>query len=187
MKTHTLKNFVPKKFHNLVLFRVMAFFLLFVCTINMHAESAQSHSASITINKNDVDLLNIMADIENQSNYLFVYSKAVNVHRRASINVVGKPLNEVLQNLFKNSEVRFAIEGSYIVLSSNKQDGAKSIMQSRTSITGTVTAAANEPMPGVTIMVKGTNTGTITDADGKYTMEVESGNSMLVFSAPLMK
>lgn len=182
MKTHTLKNFVPKKFHNLVLFRVMAFFLLFVCTINMHAESAQSHSALITINKSDVDLLNIMADIENQSNYLFVYSKAVNVHRHASINVVGKPLNEVLQNLFKNSEVRFAIEGSYIVLSSNKQDGAKSIMQSRTSITGTVTAADNEPMPGVTIMVKGTNTGTITNADGKYTIEVESGNSMLVFS-----
>ena len=69
---HTLKNFVPKKFHNLVLFRVMAFFLLFVCTVNMHAESAQSHSALITINKSDVDLLNIMADIENQSNYLFV-------------------------------------------------------------------------------------------------------------------
>lgn len=51
MKTHTLKNFVPKKFHNLVLFRVMAFFLLFCSTINMHAESAQSHSALITINK----------------------------------------------------------------------------------------------------------------------------------------
>ena len=179
---HTLKNFVPKKFHNLVLFRVMAFFLLFVCTVNMHAESAQSHSALITINKSDVDLLNIMADIENQSNYLFVYSKAVNVHRHASINVVEKPLNEVLQNLFKNSEVRFAIEGSYIVLSSNEQDGAKSIMQSRTSITGTVTATDNEPMPGVTIMVKGTNIGTITNADGKYTIEVESDNSMLVFS-----
>lgn len=128
-----------------------------------------------------------MADIENQSNYLFVYSKAVNVHRHASINVVGKPLNEVLQNLFKNSEVRFAIEGSYIVLSSNKQDGAKSIMQSRTSITGTVTAADNEPMPGVTIMVKGTNTGTITNADGKYTIEVESGNSMLVFPLLVIK
>lgn len=167
MKTHTLKNFVPKKFHNLVLFRVMAFFLLFVCTINMHAESAQSHSALITINKSDVDLLNIMADIENQSNYLFVYSKAVNVHRHASINVVGKPLNEVLQNLFKNSEVRFAIEGSYIVLSSNKQDGAKSIMQSRTSITGTVTAADNEPMPGVTIMVKGNQYRYYYDGSGK--------------------
>lgn len=184
MKKHTLLNFVPQKLHSLASFKAMtmAFFLLFACVVNVHAVSAQSQNALITINKNNVDLLNIMGDIEKQSNYLFVYNKDVNVHRHASINVVEKPLSDVLQNLFKNSEVRFAIEGSYIVLSVNKQDEAKSVSQSLINITGTVTSVDNEPMPGVTIMVKGTNTGAITNVDGKYTIEVPSNSSVLVFS-----
>lgn len=184
MKKHTLLNFVPQKLHSLASFKAMAmaFFLLFACVVNVHAVSAQSQNALITINKSNVDLLNIMGDIEKQSNYLFVYNKDVNVHRHASINVTEKPLSDVLQNLFKNSEVRFAIEGSYIVLSVNKQDEAKSVSQSLINITGTVTSADNEPMPGVTIMVKGTNTGAITNVDGKYTIEVPSNSSVLVFS-----
>lgn len=184
MKKHTLKIFVPQELRSLLSFRAMTlvFFLLFACVIQLHAVSAQSQNALITLRKSNVDLLNIMGDIEKQSNYLFVYNKEVNVHRQASINVNQQPLGEVLQNLFNNSDVRFAIEGSYIVLSSNKQNDAKSVAQSRINISGTVTSTDNEPMPGVTIMVKGTNTGAITNVDGKYTIEVPSSGSVLVFS-----
>ncbi len=184
MKKHTLKIFVPQELRSLLSFRAMTlvFFLLFACVIQLHAVSAQSQNALITLRKSNVDLLNIMGDIEKQSNYLFVYNKEVNVHRQASINVNQQPLGEVLQDLFNNSDVRFAIEGSYIVLSSNKQNDAKSVAQSRINISGTVTSTDNEPMPGVTIMVKGTNTGAITNVDGKYTIEVPSSGSVLVFS-----
>ena len=184
MKKHTLKNFVPQTSYALLSCKVltMAFFLLFACAINVHAVSEQSQNILITINKNNVDLLSIMGDIEKQSNYLFVYNKDVNVHRQASINVVEKPLSDVLLNLFNNSEVRYSIEGSYIVLSPAKRNDVQSVSQSQIKITGTVTSADNEPMPGVTIMVKGTNTGAITNVDGKYTIEVPSNSSVLVFS-----
>lgn len=184
MKKHTLRNFVPQMFPVLALCRTLslALFLLFACVVRGGAASTQSQNALITLKKNNVDLIHIMGDIEKQSNYLFVYNKDVNVHRSASIDVVEKPLNEVLSNLFRHSEVRFAIEGSYIVLSSNKRAEAKTVAQSSIRITGTVTSADKEPMPGVTILVKGTNAGTITDLDGKYAIEVPSAASVLVFS-----
>lgn len=183
MKKHALQNFVPQALQALV-FRmiVMAWFVLFACVAQGYAANAQSQNALITLKKSNVDLLHIMGDIEKQSNYLFVYNKDVDVHRSTSIDVVEKPLNEVLSNLFRNSEVRFAIEGSYIVLSSNKRAEVKSVAQSSIRITGTVASAGNEPMPGVTILVKGTNAGTITDLDGKYAIEVPSAESVLVFS-----
>ncbi|GAB3504439.1 VWA domain-containing protein [Emticicia fontis] len=54
--------------------------------------------------------------------------------------------------------------------------------QERT-ITGTVTSADdNSPMPGVTVLIKGTNKGTTTDANGKYSIKLSTLNSTLVFS-----
>lgn len=184
MKKHTLKNFVPIVQCRLISLRMMAMalFLLIACVIKGHAASTQSQNALITIQKNNVDLLHIMGDIEKQSNYLFVYNKDVNVHRSASLDVVDQPLSEVLSNLFRHSDVRFAIEGSYIVLSSNKRAETTNVSQSSIRVSGTVTTSANEPMPGVTIMVKGSQTGTITDLKGQYVIEIPSPNSVLVFS-----
>lgn len=184
MKKTRLTKFCTASASSLHLLRmiVMAWFVLFASVAQGYAASAQSQNALITLKKNNVDLLHIMGDIEKQSNYLFVYNKDVDVHRAASIDVVEKPLNEVLANLFRGEEVRFAIEGSYIVLSSNKRPEVKSVAQSTIRVTGTVTSAGNEPMPGVTILVKGSNAGTITDLDGKYSIEVPSAESILVFS-----
>jgi len=151
-------------------------------TTNLYATSEKSQNALITIKKDNVDLLNIMGDIEQQSDYLFVYSKEVNVHRPTSIDVKEKSLSEVLQNLFSNSDVRFVVEGPYILLSYNKIDDVQSTQQSTIQVTGTIIDTTNEPLPGVTIIVKGTQTGAITDLDGKYTIEVPAENSVLVFS-----
>lgn len=184
MKKHTLPNFVPQSLSPLAFFRLSALtvFLLFASLVQGIAANTQSQNALITLKKSQVDLLHIMGDIEKQSNYLFVYNKEVNVHRPASIDVVEKPLPEVLSVLFRNSEVRFTVEGSYIVLSSTKRDEVKTVAQSPIQITGTVTSADKEPMPGVTILVKGTRTGAITDLDGRYAIDVPSNSSILVFS-----
>lgn len=184
MKKHTLQFCTPQKRHALFSSGLLAmvFFFLFACLLPLHAVSAQPQETLITLRKNNVDLLNIIKDIEQQTNYLFVYNKEVNIHRPASIHVVEKPLPEVLRHLFENSDVRFAVEGSYIVLSANKGREAKAIAQSPIEITGTVTTADHEPMPGVTVLIKGTNLGTITDIDGKYRLEVVSPENVLLFS-----
>ncbi len=183
MKTCNLRSFLLRKDHDFVCRRVMfmAFFWL-LCVVGAHATSTQSQNQLITIKKSNVDLLNIMGDIEAQSSYLFVYDKNVNVRRSTSINVVKKPLNEVLSNLFGNTDVRFTVEGSYIVLSPAKREEAKMVGQVSVKVTGVITDTNNEPIPGAIVMVKGTNIGAVTDMDGKYAIEVPSSNSILVYS-----
>ena len=183
MRQCTFGFFVPQKLYNLVLYRVVPIaFFLFACMINLYAVTIESQNELITIKKNNVDLLNIIEDIEGQSNYLFVYNRDVNVHRSASISVVKKPLNEVLQSLFKGSDIRFTIEGSYIVLSTTKKSQVKSLAQTQITVTGKVTDVNNGSMPGVTVMLKDSHVGAITDVDGKYSIEVPSPASVLIFS-----
>lgn len=56
-------------------------------------------------------------------------------------------------------------------------------VQAQDVITGTVKDSNAQPMPGVNIIVKGTTTGTTTDSEGKYSLELQDENSILVFSA----
>lgn len=186
MRAHLMKNnFVSKAFHASVVFRSLAMFcfLLFACVCNLYATGTQSLNSLITINQNNAELLHIMGDIEEQSNYLFVYNKDVDVHRNVSLHVVDKPLNTVLTDLFGNSDVRFAIEGSYIVLSTAKNTKrSQNTDQSDISVSGRVVDAFGEPIPGVTVQVEGTTVGAITDLNGNYKLAVPSEGSVLVFS-----
>lgn len=60
--------------------------------------------------------------------------------------------------------------------------GREAAMQKAVNVTGVVTDSGNLPLPGVTIIEKGTTNGTVTDIDGKYSIEVASPESILVFS-----
>ena len=86
------------------------------CGIFAQAETISSQSIRITLNKNNVRLENVLNDIENQTNLLFIYNKNVNVNKKVTVNAENTSLQEVLQQLFGNN-VSFKIEGSYIVLS----------------------------------------------------------------------
>lgn len=171
--TSTLRNWFPMKG------MVVGFSLMLACAPSFDAYAAESQNMLISINKSNVDLLNIMSEIEQQSNYLFVYNKDVNVNRNASINVQGRELNEVLSDLFSDTDVRYAIEGSYIMLSKKSEQGAQ---QESIKVTGTIVGTDGMSMPGVTILVKGTTIGTITDMDGKYQLEVPSSSSIIEYS-----
>ena len=54
--------------------------------------------------------------------------------------------------------------------------------QTGKTITGVVTDAEGNPMPGVTVFVQGTTTGTVTDIDGKYSIRTQSESDILIFS-----
>ena len=67
-------------------------------------------------------------------------------------------------------------------IEANARDASSSTIQAIT-VTGTVISATDQaPLPGVNVIVKGTNEGTITDVDGNYSIEVEGEGTILVFS-----
>jgi TonB-linked SusC/RagA family outer membrane protein len=166
--------------------KITTLLLLSVCGFSLHAENPTPQNVLITINQTDSYLEQVLNDIEKQSDYLFVYSKQVDVRRNVSLNVSKLPLSDALNQLFKDTDIRYEIEGSYVILShatgGKKEEVALPFPQQAVTVSGTVADETGEGMPGVNVLVKGTTTGVVTDVNGSYSISVPGNNAVLVFS-----
>ena len=88
------------------------------------------------------------------------------------------------KRLFKKIRIRTFLFFfcSMIMFAGNSYALIDEEIQQQATITGTVTDASGEPLPGVSVMIKGTSRGTSTDANGAYSLTVQDGNEILVFS-----
>ncbi|MDR2118055.1 MAG: SusC/RagA family TonB-linked outer membrane protein [Tannerellaceae bacterium] len=165
--------------------RTAALLLFCLCAFSLHAEHPNPQNVLITVNQINSRLEQVLNDIEKQSDYLFVYSKQVDVRRNVSLNVHKLPLHDALSQLFKDTDIRYEIEGSYVILSrtaAGKKGEAAPDIQQAVTVSGTVTDETGETMSGVNVVVKGTTVGAVTDADGHYSISVPDHNAVLVFS-----
>lgn len=148
-------------------------FLLLVCVFSSYAVNSNSQNARVSINKNNAQLDEVLNEIESQTDYLFVYNNQVNVNRKVSVKVKQKPVSKVLDDLFEDSGVQYAMEGSHIVLSKQEAPVANATQQAK-NIAGTVLDNNGEPIIGANVIVKGTTNGTITDMDGNFSIEADA-------------
>ena len=93
--------------------------LLFAAIFCLHAENAISQK--ITLQGDNLSVKDYLNTIEKQTDYLFIYDAGVNVNKRISVNMVGKSIKEVLDNLSTQLGLNYSQKGSYIVLSSIRQ------------------------------------------------------------------
>jgi TonB-linked SusC/RagA family outer membrane protein len=192
------KNSLPwlyclKKSHFNYLIQIMRIilFLIFFCSSCLFAENSYSQKAKATINQNDVMLESILNEIENQTDYLFIYSKSnIDVNRRVSVNAKNKSVKDILQDVFEDTNVDFVMEGSHIILSyRNKQNGENPEDKAATTqqnqgkkIVGQITDESGTPLPGVSVILKGTAKGTTSGMDGSYLLENVPEDAVLTFS-----
>lgn len=157
--------------------------MLFLCAFCAVAENTHSQNARVNIQKNNVTIDEVLDAIESQTDYLFVYNNEVNTHARVSVNARDKEVREVLSTLFDRSDVSYTMEGSNIVLASRTTVPESPVaQQAGKKLSGTVNDATGMPLIGVSVLLKGSATGTITDLDGNFTIEVPGAESVLVFS-----
>ncbi|MGQ8336250.1 TonB-dependent receptor [Sunxiuqinia sp. A32] len=161
--------------------------LLLITFISVNA-SVYSQSAKMDLKVENTTVKDVLRKIEDQTEYFFMYNdKKVDVQRKVSLDIDQKNIDEVLNTLFKNTNTRFVISDRQVVIytdNENVNNGTSSWYQlpSEIVVTGKVKDAAGVPLPGVTVVVKGTVKGTITDGDGNYTLPNISSNSILIFS-----
>ena len=158
-------------------FRVMRIttLLLFVFIFCMHAENSSSQNVNVTIKRSNTELENVLNDIEKQTDYLFIYNKFVNVDRKVSVNLKKASLEEVLANLFAGTDVKYSVDGSYILLSAGGTTTTipLSAQQGKT-VSGVITDINGEPIIGANVIEKGSESvGTVTDVDGKFTLALD--------------
>ncbi|MGE4586329.1 MAG: TonB-dependent receptor plug domain-containing protein, partial [Mangrovibacterium sp.] len=174
---------------HLLMMKLTVFLLLFTVIQSLGIES-YSQETKFNLNYKNSSLKEILVSIENQSEFYFLYSsKIVDVDRKINaISIHGKNILETLDEIFKDTDIFYTIKNRQILLScENDQSIAVNSNQQQRSVSGKVTDISGLPLPGVTVVVKGTTQGTITDIDGNYALSHIPGDAILLFSFVGMK
>ena len=172
-----LKRMIPLRV--LIMMKLTVFFVCF-SVLSSIAAGTYSQSSKISLDFRQATIKEVLKEIENTSNYYFLYNNdLINVDKKVSLKVENKGITEVLDQLFTGENVKYMVIDRQIIISPN--DTPNQTVVSQTKISGKVTDSEGEPLPGVTVVIKGTTNGTITDVDGNYVIEA-TGDDVLIFS-----
>ncbi len=154
-------------------------FILLLSIVGASASKSYSQATKLTMSVKDVRVEDFLRQVENQSLYRFFYSGEINVDQKMSGDFTDATIHEILDKALKGKGIQYEINGRQIILSSSTVPSSSKQAQ---PVSGKVTDSSGLPLPGVTVVVKGTVKGTITDFEGKYTLADVAPNTTLVFS-----
>ena len=161
------------------IFKVMKLTSLFgvLCVSSAFAVNVNSQSLRVNIHANQKQAKEVIKQIEEQTDYLFVYNHdKVDLNNTVTIQANNETVAEVLNQMFAGTDIIYAMQGNNILLM--QKDAV--VQQSGKVVTGTIVDPSGMPVIGANVMVKGTTNGTITDMDGKFSMDVEEGATLVV-------
>jgi TonB-dependent starch-binding outer membrane protein SusC len=159
-------------------------FVIILCFV-MQSNNKVFSQNSISIDMKNVSVEQVLNQIESKTIYRFLYNKElVDVTRKVSITVKDQTINVILDQVFKNSDITYSINGKQIVLT--KVEVKKPVIIKK-KVSGTVTDLNGSAIIGATVLQKGTTNGTITDINGNYSLTEIPENAFLQFSYIGMK
>ncbi|MEN8249728.1 MAG: TonB-dependent receptor [Bacteroidota bacterium] len=155
-------------------------FLITVSITQAFALDTYAQTTRLSLDFKNETIINILEEIEDNSEFYFMFDQTViDVTQRRGINCENKSVTNILDEIFKDSGITYRIEDRQIALT---EANPTKVTQQQSSVSGTVTDAQGEPLPGVTVVVKGTTQGTVTDMDGNYTISNIPDRAILRFS-----
>ncbi|WP_321343093.1 TonB-dependent receptor [uncultured Draconibacterium sp.] len=160
-------------------------FLIFFVVAQVFAVNTYSQETRLSLEMRDATVKDVLFEIEESSEFYFLYSnKLIDVERKVNVDVNNKKINEILDDVFAGEGVRYSITDRQIILSPetlNNNESNNDADQTK-KVTGVVTSETGETLPGVTVLVKGTTNGTVTDIDGNFSLTVANSSDVLQFS-----
>jgi TonB-linked SusC/RagA family outer membrane protein len=158
---------------------------LFVGLMQVSA-SLYSQNTKFNLNFHNTRILEVLEAIENQSEFRFAYSpKYIDMGRKVDVDIKGKSIEQTLSVLLNGTEVNYSINDRHILLFlANEQANPA---QQKGAVSGKVTDSSGATLPGVSVVIKGTTSGVITDMDGKFALSNVPENAIIQFSFVGMK
>ncbi len=162
--------------------------LLFTTLLGLQANNSYAQKTKITLDATNQTVASILDEIEATTEFRFVYNhQFVDVDRQVSLKVKRERIQSVLELLFANTDTQYQVKNKQVVLSAKTNTGPPKQQASTTqdpiTVTGQVTNTDGVPLPGVSVVVKGTSRGVATDFDGNYQIVVPNSQSILVFTS----
>ena len=156
--------------------------LLFGSLVAMSANS-YSQNTKLNLSAKNSSLIDIFRQIEDQSEFYFYFNKdEVKSKESVSIEIKDALVTEILNQVLDKTGLEYKVIDRYIVV---KPAGSADPVVPQTDshkISGKVTDQNGASLPGVSVFIKGTTTGIITDQDGKYQLTLPAGAKTIVFS-----
>jgi TonB-linked SusC/RagA family outer membrane protein len=135
----------------------------------------------LTVNSKNKTVKEVLLDIENQSEFRFFYNEQfTDINRYVKFDINNETIDKIMDELFDSSDFTYKIMENNLIVISPATDELPANQQN--VVKGKVTEENGDPLPGVTVIVKGTTNGAITDADGNYSIGDVNEKSTLVFS-----
>ena len=141
--------------------------------------SARSYSQKLTLNLKSVNLKKALAAIEKHSDFRFLYSeRKIANDDQVNINVTDASISQVMDQLLTGTGLTYKELGNNLIVLVQKNEVVLDVI-----VKGKVTdKATGQPLSGVSIQIKGSNSGTTTDADGNYSINVPGKATLIVSS-----
>ncbi|MCY1720991.1 SusC/RagA family TonB-linked outer membrane protein [Prolixibacteraceae bacterium Z1-6] len=193
------KNYIPllRNLKKMALVMRLCFLLLLISVTCAMANSSYSQSTKLSLDLQNASVREVFELIEESSEFIFVfYDDIIDLDRKVSVKVENVTVDKILEKVFEKTDNTYTFLDRQIVISSKEKEADKSLKNgSKNSedqpqgkdLSGTVTNESGDPLPGATILFKGTTRGTVTNIDGSYSFLEVPENTVLVFSFVGMK
>lgn len=163
---------------------IMKLTVVFLIAFSLQiSASVYSQTTKLSLNVQNQSIKDVLYLIENQTDFRFIYeSGKINLDKKVSVQVREQSVEFVLRQLFNNEGVDYEITENNLILINPSPEQLKSAAQekNRKKITGVVRDQKGEPIIGANVFEKGTTNGTVTDIDGKYSLEVSMGSLLQI-------
>jgi len=147
--------------------------LLVLGLTNIHA-SMLSQTLELNLKLQNASLKDVLENIEDRTSLKFLYREdLIDLSKKVNIDVEKTSVENLMNSLFKGTSINYNIINNNLIVLTPYQ---------KNTITGKVVDVNGNPLPGVNIIEKGTSNGTVTDADGNFSITVSDENAVLVFS-----
>lgn len=162
---------------------IMKFTIILLVTAFLQFAQA-SKAQRITFSQKNATLEEVFKEIRKQSGYDFFYDiEDLKKAKRVDLSVKNETLEEVLKRCFENQPFTYLLSNKTVIIKENIQSRVRSNSTiQKVELKGKVTDEKGGGLPGVSIKLKGSNVGTMSDSNGNYALTLPDGSGTLVFS-----
>jgi TonB-linked SusC/RagA family outer membrane protein len=173
-------------YHSLRIFSILISIFLFAGIVSAKPAVPYSQQTRISLTVKNKDIKDVFREIEKKSQFIFIFNdNVIDSKKKVSISVKNETVDTILKKLLEGTDISYKFSDRQIIVfnsKSEKKENGRVDNPAPTSVNGIVTDEANQPLAGVTVIVKGTGTGTVSDINGQFSLKVPQSDATLTFS-----
>jgi len=168
---------------------IMKLTVVFLIAFSLQiSASVYSQTTKLSLNVQNQSIKDVLYLIENQTDFRFIYeSGKINLDKKVSVQVREQSVEFVLRQLFNNEGVDYEITENNFILINPKEKSTNvlpKVSQQGRRITGVVKDLSGEPIIGANVVEQGTTNGTVTDIDGRFSIDILNHGVLDISSNP---